>query len=134
MLWAQGDAPEAAGTPGHPAAGLRPPSPCTHSMETRNCTVSSGCGTPGRTASMKKLGRKIRSWGPPSWNSGYLRGEDARKTPAGGTEPGPSPGPPRPPCPAHTARLPPAAMAAARPGSAAAMEGLPLSPSAGAEG
>lgn len=55
-----------------------PPSrPRTHSMETRNWTVSSGCGTPGRTASMKKLGRKIRSCGPPSWNSGYLRGDDA---------------------------------------------------------
>lgn len=53
-----------------------PRRPRTHSMETRNWTVSSGCGTPGRTASMKKLGRKIRSCGPPSWNSGYLRGDD----------------------------------------------------------
>ena len=40
-------------------------------MGIRNCTVSSGWAVPGRTSWMKKLVRKTRSWGLPSWYRGY---------------------------------------------------------------
>ena len=43
-------------------------------MGIRNCTVSSGWAVPGRTSWMKKLVRKTRSWGLPSWYRGYLQG------------------------------------------------------------
>ena len=45
-----------------------------YSMGIRNCTVSSGWAVPGRTSWMKKLVRKTRSWGLPSWYRGYLQG------------------------------------------------------------
>ena len=43
-------------------------------MGIRNCTVSSGWAVPGRTSWMKKMVRKTRSWGLPSWYRGYLQG------------------------------------------------------------
>lgn len=42
-----------------------------YSIGIRNCTVSSGWAMPGRTSWMKKLVRKTRSWGLPSWYKVY---------------------------------------------------------------
>ena len=50
-----------------------------YSMGIRNCTVSSGWAVPGRTSWMKKLVRKTRSWGLPSWYRGYLRSPQVRR-------------------------------------------------------